>query len=215
MFRKIAVAVLSLSAVLGTAGVSHASSVNWDAIAQCESGGDWSINTGNGHYGGLQFLTSTWLGAGGGVYAPRADLASRPEQIAIAENVYHRDGNSLSEWSCGYKGYTGSPSSVTVPNVHSHYNTVKVPQKSVQTPSQPSYKKTVKPVRHDVYRNACPDSDDNYWVKPGDSLSSIGKKVNHTWQWVYAENTKYIANPNLIFPGELVCYPHIPNNATD
>lgn len=60
---------------------------NWDAVAQCESGGNWSINTGNSYFGGLQFLTSTWLAYGGGRYAPRADLASRSQQIAIASTM--------------------------------------------------------------------------------------------------------------------------------
>jgi hypothetical protein len=71
-------------------------STMWDRIAQCESGGNWAINTGNGYYGGLQFSFGTWLSAGGGQYAPRADLATREQQIAIAS------GLSLSNWpQCG------------------------------------------------------------------------------------------------------------------
>jgi uncharacterized protein YabE (DUF348 family) len=72
----------------------------WDRIAACESGGNWSINTGNGYYGGLQFDYGTWLGAGGGEYAERADLASKAQQIDIAERVYASRG--LSPWACGY-----------------------------------------------------------------------------------------------------------------
>jgi hypothetical protein len=75
-------------------------SVNWDAVAHCESGNNWSINTGNGYYGGLQFDYGTWLGAGGGVYAERADEATKSEQITIAEKVYASRG--LSPWACGY-----------------------------------------------------------------------------------------------------------------
>ncbi len=75
-------------------------SVNWDAIANCESTNNWSINTGNGYYGGLQFDSGTWLGAGGGQYADRADHASKSEQIAIAEKVYASRG--LGPWACGY-----------------------------------------------------------------------------------------------------------------
>lgn len=59
----------------------------WGCVAKCESGGDWHINTGNGHFGGLQFSQSTWEGFGGLKYAPRADLASRTEQILIARKV--------------------------------------------------------------------------------------------------------------------------------
>jgi resuscitation-promoting factor RpfB len=64
----------------------------WDAIAACESGGNWSINTGNGYYGGLQFSSSTWLAYGGGAYAPTANLASRDQQIAVAERVQAAQG---------------------------------------------------------------------------------------------------------------------------
>ncbi|WP_024800244.1 resuscitation-promoting factor [Nocardia sp. BMG51109] len=64
----------------------------WDALAQCESHGNWSINTGNGFYGGIQFDENTWLRQGGGKYAQRADLATREEQIAIAEVTRARQG---------------------------------------------------------------------------------------------------------------------------
>ena len=74
----------------------------WDRIAVCESGGDWHINTGNGYYGGLQFDSRTWLGAGGGDFASRADLASREQQITVANRVYAQRG--LAPWACGYAG---------------------------------------------------------------------------------------------------------------
>ncbi|MYS18961.1 Transglycosylase-like domain-containing protein, partial [Streptomyces sp. DvalAA-14] len=64
----------------------------WDDIAQCESSGDWHINTGNGFYGGLQFIQSTWEAFGGLKYAPRADLATPEEQIAVAEAVVRVQG---------------------------------------------------------------------------------------------------------------------------
>ena len=59
----------------------------WDQLAQCESGGNWSINTGNGFTGGVQFLQSTWLAMGGGEFAPDAYLASKAEQIIVAERL--------------------------------------------------------------------------------------------------------------------------------
>jgi uncharacterized protein YabE (DUF348 family) len=80
------------------AGLNLARAAMWDSIAQCESGGNWSINTGNGYYGGLQFLTSTWLANGGGDFAPRADLASREEQITVANRLYAKVGSS--PWGC-------------------------------------------------------------------------------------------------------------------
>ena len=81
-------------------GGSSVNGAMWDRIAQCESGGNWAINTGNGYYGGLQFDSQTWLGNGGGAFAPRADLASRTQQIAIANKVYAARG--LAPWGCGW-----------------------------------------------------------------------------------------------------------------
>jgi hypothetical protein len=70
------------------------SGLNWDAVAACESGGNWAINTGNGYYGGLQFNISTWISNGGGAYAARADLATRAQQIAVATTLYNSRGSS-------------------------------------------------------------------------------------------------------------------------
>jgi len=92
--RILAVGTKARPAETGTAP----NAAMWDRIAECESGGNWSINTGNGYYGGLQFDSGTWLGAGGGDYASRADLATRLEQIAVANRVYADRG--LSPWGC-------------------------------------------------------------------------------------------------------------------
>lgn len=67
--------------------VSYSGGGAWSSLAQCESGGNWAINTGNGFYGGLQFDAGTWLGNGGGAYAPTANLATPEQQIAIASKV--------------------------------------------------------------------------------------------------------------------------------
>ncbi|WP_368736508.1 transglycosylase family protein [Paenarthrobacter aurescens] len=72
----------------------------WDRIAQCESGGNWSINSGNGYYGGLQFSSPTWLANGGGAYAPNASLASKAQQIDIANRLYAKNG--LRDWGCAH-----------------------------------------------------------------------------------------------------------------
>jgi uncharacterized protein YabE (DUF348 family) len=72
----------------------------WDRIAQCESGGNWAINSGNGYYGGLQFSGPTWLANGGGAYAPTANLASKAQQIEIANRLYAKNG--LSDWGCAH-----------------------------------------------------------------------------------------------------------------
>ena len=79
-------------------GGSTVNAAMWDRIAQCESGGNWSINTGNGYYGGLQFDSGTWTSNGGGKYAATANLASREQQIAVANVVYAARG--LQPWGC-------------------------------------------------------------------------------------------------------------------
>ncbi len=100
--------VAAISVVFGfiamavSTGTANADTVNWDAIAQCESGGNWAINTGNGAYGGLQFKPATWA-ANGGVGSPAN--ASRAEQIRVAENVLRKQG--IGAWpKCGAYGST-------------------------------------------------------------------------------------------------------------
>lgn len=95
--RKAAIAVTAAAAVAAPVSstitsADAATGKTWDALARCESGGNWHINTGNGYYGGLQFSGGTWRAYGGGKYASRADLASREEQIAIAEKVLKGSG---------------------------------------------------------------------------------------------------------------------------
>ncbi len=82
----------------GAAAPAVMNAAMWDRIAQCESTGNWAINSGNGYYGGLQFDISSWLANGGGQYAPRADLASREQQIAVANTYYAKAG--LGPWGC-------------------------------------------------------------------------------------------------------------------
>jgi hypothetical protein len=96
-----AVAAMAMSTVL-SAGTAHADSMNWDAVAKCESGGNWAANTGNGHYGGLQFKQATWS-SNGGFGSPVS--ASREEQIRVAENVLVSQGAKA--WpKCGALGGT-------------------------------------------------------------------------------------------------------------
>ena len=96
-------AVVAGAAAVGLGVLStpaSASTHDWSGVAQCESGGNWAINTGNGYYGGLQFSSRTWLAFGGGAYASRADLAARSQQIAIAEKVLAAQGKGA--WpTCG------------------------------------------------------------------------------------------------------------------
>jgi len=104
----LAVAAVALSTGM-SAGTAHADSMNWDAVAKCESGGNWGANTGNGHYGGLQFKPATWS-SNGGVGSPAS--ASREEQIRVAENVLVSQGPGA--WpKCGAQG--GTPAVWSMP----------------------------------------------------------------------------------------------------
>ncbi|MFD6230367.1 transglycosylase family protein [Streptomyces sp. NPDC060232] len=93
----LAVALLNASGA-DAAAVHSKPNRDWDAIARCESGGNWRANTGNGHYGGLQFTQSSWKAAGGRKYAPRADLATKAEQIATARRLAKIQG--MGAWTC-------------------------------------------------------------------------------------------------------------------
>ena len=91
------------AASVSTAAPASSGGVNWSAIAACESGGNWSANTGNGFYGGLQFTEQTWLGYGGGQYASSANQATAAQQIAVAQRVLA--GQGIGAWPvCGAGG---------------------------------------------------------------------------------------------------------------
>ncbi|MFD1810705.1 transglycosylase family protein [Rhodococcus gannanensis] len=97
--RKNAAKVVVTTAVFGAAGAAFAAPAanaapdsDWDRLAQCEAGGNWAINTGNGYQGGLQFSPSTWNAHGGGEFAATANQASREEQIVVAERVLESQG---------------------------------------------------------------------------------------------------------------------------
>ena len=91
------------AAPVSTAAPASSGGANWSAIAACESGGNWSANTGNGFYGGLQFTQQTWLAYGGGRYASSANLATPAQQIAVAQRVLA--GQGIGAWPvCGAGG---------------------------------------------------------------------------------------------------------------
>lgn len=108
MTLKPIIATVAAAAALtvGPAAVASANTgwtVNWDAIAQCESTGNWSINTGNGYQGGLQFAPGTWASHGGHEFAPGAHLATKEQQIIVAERVLRTQG--IGAWPvCGKRG---------------------------------------------------------------------------------------------------------------
>ncbi|OBI64984.1 transglycosylase [Mycolicibacterium fortuitum] len=112
-------AAFMLAPLLAGSATAGADTVNWDAIADCESGGNWSTDTGNGAYGGLQFKPTTWA-AHGGIGSPAS--ASREEQIRVAENVLATQG--IGAWpKCGVRG--GAPASWAAPSAPTGCQTVR------------------------------------------------------------------------------------------
>jgi nucleoid-associated protein YgaU len=174
------------------AGPAQADSVNWDAIAQCESGGNWSINTGNGYSGGLQFSRSTWLAYGGGQYAPTAGQASRSQQIAVAERTLA--GQGIGAWpTCGKRaGSTASYQPRT--ETRSAERATRSERRSVPA-AQPSADRTV---------STTPATGKTYVVRSGDTLGKIAaaQGVDGGWKALYAANRSVVEDPDLIFPGE-------------
>ena len=117
----VAGAAILASPLLSASGPAGAATTEtWNRLAGCESGGNWHINTGNGYYGGLQFSQPTWVAMGGTKYAPRADLASPAEQMAIGEVLLRANGWSWRAWpACSRKlGLTYEDARETDHTVH-------------------------------------------------------------------------------------------------
>ena len=172
----------------GTAAQAKAG-VNWDAIAQCESGGNWKINTGNGYYGGLQFSRSTWKAYGGGKYASTANKASRAEQIRIAEKVL--DGQGIGAWpTCGKKA--GSTKTYKASG-----------SKKSSSSRTTTHKKTTRVTKSTSVKS----TGKHYTVKSGDTLAKIAaaQHVKGGWRALFQLNRSALhGNPNLIFPGQRI-----------
>ena len=201
-----AAGVAGTAALLGPASAAQASSVNWDAIAQCESGGNWSISTGNGFYGGLQFTKGTWRAYGGTKYASTANKASRSEQIAIAEKVLR--GQGIGAWPvCGKKGgsskhYSSTNTSGSKSHKSSSHKSSTHKSKSVTHKSTKKSATTPKVTRATTAKA----TGKTYAVRSGDTLSAIATKnhISGGWHTLYQLNSKTISNPNLIFPGQRI-----------
>lgn len=177
----------------------------WDRIAQCESGGNWHINTGNGYHGGLQFAASTWRAYGGTAYAPTADRATRAQQIAVATKVQRAQG--WGAWpTCSARagaygsapaasgtGSTDSSSSKSAPSNTgaARSNTEAAPSNPARTPERSS-------------GHAARDSSrGDYTVREGDTLSGVAARHGTTWQRIFAANKAVIGgDPDLIVPGQ-------------
>lgn len=120
----------------------------WDRIAQCESGGNWHINTGNGYYGGLQFAAGTWRAYGGTAYAPTADQASREQQIAVATKVQR--GQGWGAWpTCSARAgaYGSAPAAPATGSPTTKAAPPKAPQRSSTHPDRSASAATTRSAR--------------------------------------------------------------------
>ncbi|MGK5532246.1 transglycosylase family protein [Streptomyces sp. URMC 129] len=182
--------------LIGASGAGAASADTWDEVAQCESGGRWDINTGNGYFGGLQFLQSTWEAYGGTEYAPRADLATRDQQIAVAERVL--DGQGPDAWpTCS--DVAGLVRDGVTPDT--------APPPAAEHPAEPAAAQAAPAAAPAGTGTRTPARDDGdlYEVISGDTLSGIAEThgVGGGWQSLYELNRATVgADPDLIFPGQ-------------
>ncbi|MEV1006709.1 transglycosylase family protein [Streptomyces sp. NPDC049881] len=185
--------------LIGATGASAASVDTWDAVAQCESGGDWSINTGNGYYGGLQFSASSWAAAGGTQYAASADQATKEQQIAAAENLLAMQGPGA--WPvCGAQAglSAGGPAPELGGSEPAPAPVEEAPVEEAPVEEAPA------PVEEaPVVQQAAPAATGDYTVEPGDTLSAIAAAHDTTWRQIYADNQDVIGgDPDLILPGQ-------------
>ena len=194
---RVAIAGLAVGAPLAIAAAPAQAegSVNWDAVAHCESGGRWNINTGNGYHGGLQFHPRTWTANGG---SGSAANASREEQIRVAENVLRTQG--IKAWpKCGPKGLGGgaAPAKKAAPQ---KAKAAPAPVKKATPKPVTAPKQAPKPAPAPVVKTGAGD----YTVVVGDTLSGIASKLNVQggWKALADKNAGTVSNPNLIFPGQ-------------
>ncbi|MGW3953892.1 LysM peptidoglycan-binding domain-containing protein [Streptomyces sp. NPDC004752] len=185
----------------------------WDRIAQCESGGNWHINTGNGYYGGLQFSAGTWRAYGGTAYAPTADRATRAQQIAVATKVQGAQGWGAWPVCSARAGASGTAPAASSPgagtaNGSDASTSARTSRGAGSTPvgsasaesarSAPSGQRDV--ADRGSSRSA---SRGDYTVREGDTLSGIAARHGTSWQRVYAVNKAVIGtDPDLIVPGQ-------------
>jgi LysM repeat protein len=174
-------AAIGIGLLAAPASADH---YDWTGVAQCESSGNWSINTGNGYYGGLQFSSPTWLGHGGGEFAPRADLATPAQQITVAERVLLTQG--VGAWpNCGKHLRPGSTAAAAAP-------APAAPAPAAAAPVAPA-----------------PSGNGSYTVRSGDTLAKIARAqgVDGGWRELWEANRSAVANPNMIRVGQKLAIP--------
>jgi LysM repeat protein len=196
---------------------SAASTSTWEAVAQCESTGNWSINTGNGYYGGLQFSASTWAAYGGTAYASSADQATEGQQIAVAEKVLASQGPGA--WPvCGPQAGLSQGGAAASVDTSSGTTSSSAGSSSSGSSSSSSSTDSSASTSSDSSSSSAGSSGSasstassststasgaSYTVKSGDTLSAIAAANGTSWQTLYQENKSTVgSNPNLIYVGQ-------------
>src|SRR6478752_586575 len=210
----VSIAGVALPASAANAAVpTTAPASTWDSLAQCESGGNWSTNTGNGYTGGLQFSASTWAAHGG---TGSAANASREQQIAVAQRVQASQG--WSAWpACAAKlGLSGGASAPQ--RAATSWQPAQRPA-AVSTPARVPVRQAVPQavpqaapqVAFSAPRHGAPVavSGQTYTIRSGETLSTIAGKLNIAggWHALADANTATISNPHLVFPGQVLQLP--------
>ncbi|GAA3025113.1 LysM peptidoglycan-binding domain-containing protein [Streptomyces glomeratus] len=192
-----------LGLLAATGDAAAADGAVWDRIAQCESGGNWHINTGNGYYGGLQFSAGTWRAYGGTAYAPTADQASRQAQITVATKVQQAQGWGAWPVCSARAGASGTAPAASGATAARHSSQSSSPSSgSATTESAPS-KRPSKAPEHSTGHTGRGASRGDYTVRSGDTLSGIAERHGTSWQRLYARNKAVIGgDPDLIVPGQ-------------
>ena len=191
-----------IPAALLAAPPAHADT-DWDGLAECESSGNWAINTGNGFGGGLQFTDSTWRSFGG---SGQPEEASREEQIQVAERVKAEQG--MNAWpTCSKKtGNTDDSPNSSVPSAGSSDDDSGSDSgsdaNSGSASSGESSSDDATPETRTVRDTPASGSAGSYTVKAGDTLSSIAASHGATWRTLAQANPDVATDPNLIFPGQ-------------
>lgn len=199
-------ALLAPLGMLASAGsATAADSGVWDRIAQCESGGNWHIDTGNGYYGGLQFSASTWRAYGGTAYAPTADRATKAQQVTIAAKVQRGQGWGAWPTCSARAGASGSaPGAGSVTAREAPAKPAESSRRSTSS-DQPTRPHRSVPSKAPAQSSGGADrssSGEDCTVREGDTLSAIAARYGTTWQQLYAANKAVIGDdPDMILPG--------------
>ncbi|QGK70055.1 LysM peptidoglycan-binding domain-containing protein [Allosaccharopolyspora coralli] len=172
------------------APANAASMDTWDQVAECESGGDWHIDTGNGYTGGLQFSSSTWSGFGGTEYASNAKAATREQQIAVAERVLQEQGPGA--WPVCSK-----EAGLTKGGLENQD-----PAAGGSGSAQTSGSESSGEASAGGQSEQAPSGGGEYTVRPGDTLGTIAAQQGTSPQQLFEQNSDQLQDRNLIFPGQ-------------